>query len=262
MRNYSSPCAYLKQASLLGVKIDNLTLEELLSAMQTLISQDHKSIISYVNIHAVNIAYSIPWFKRFLNQSDLVFCDGNGVKLAAKLTGQYLHSRYTPPDFMEHICEMAVHYSWRIFFLGAKPGIAERAADRLISKFPGLQIHSHHGYFDKIRESAENQSVVKQINEFCPQILALGFGMPLQEKWIEENLGSLNIKLAFPAGALFDYLSGNLPRGPRWATDHGLEWLSRLLIEPRRLWKRYLIGNPLFFWRIFFHHFLGYPLPK
>ena len=251
-----------KQVFLLGVKVDALTLGECLAVIQTLIIQKDKTVISYVNIHAINIAYSTPWFRDFLNRSDLTFCDGIGVKLAAKLTGQQLSSRYTPPDFMEHICEMAVQFGWRIFFLGGKPGIAERAANRLANKLIGLQIQSHHGYFDKILDSKENQQVVKQINQFCPDILVLGFGMPLQEKWILENMNSLDVKMAFPAGAMFDYLSGQLPRAPRWITDNGLEWLGRLVVEPQRLWKRYLIGNPLFFWRVFIHDFLGYPLPR
>jgi N-acetylglucosaminyldiphosphoundecaprenol N-acetyl-beta-D-mannosaminyltransferase len=78
----------------------------------------------------------------------------------------------------------------------------------------------------------------------------VGFGMPAQEKWILENWNSLNVHIVFPVGAFFDYLAGDVVRAPRWMTDHGLEWLGRLLIEPRRLWKRYVIGNPLFIWRV------------
>ena len=111
-------------------------------------------------------------------------------------------------------------------------------------------------------DSLENKLIIEQINEFHPQILVLGLGMPLQEKWILENINSLDVKIAFPAGALFDYLSGELPRAPRWMTDNGLEWLGRLLVEPSRLWKRYILGNPLFFLRLFIHHFLGFPLPN
>ena len=163
---------------------------------------------------------------------------------------------------MEQLCESASRFGWRIYFLGAKPGVAHRAADRLISRYPRLQIDTHHGHFDKMADSRENRLVVDQINEFRPQILILGFGMPLQEKWILENRDKLNVNIAFSVGALFDYLSGDLPRAPRWMTDNGLEWLSRLVIEPRRLWKRYLFGNPLFFWRLFRHHHLGRALPQ
>lgn len=250
-----------EKVSVLGVKIDALSLSQLLSEIQSFILHKNGVVISYVNMHAVNIAYSLPWFRRFLNQSELTFCDGVGLKLAARLTGQHIRHRFTPPDFMEHICEGAVKFGWKMYFLGAKPGVAQRAADRLIDKFPGLQIKTQHGYFDKIADSFENRRIIEQINEFHPQILVLGLGMPLQEKWILENINSLDVKVAFPAGALFDYLSGELSRAPRWMTDNGLEWLGRLLVEPSRLWKRYVLGNPVFFWRLFIHHFLGFPLP-
>lgn len=246
---------------LLGVKIDSLSLDQLLSEIQACVLTRRHAVFSYVNLHAINLAYSLPWFREFLNRSQVTFCDGVGIKLAARITGQRVDHRFTPPDFMDCICALAARSGWRLFFLGAKPGTALRAAERMMEKYPPLQIRTYHGYFDKTYESLENKSVVGEINLFQPHMLVLGFGMPLQEKWIIENMPSLDINVALPAGALFDYLSGDLPRAPRWMTDHGLEWLGRLLIEPRRLWKRYLIGIPLFFWRVFIHHVLGYPLP-
>jgi N-acetylglucosaminyldiphosphoundecaprenol N-acetyl-beta-D-mannosaminyltransferase len=87
-------------------------------------------------------------------------------------------------------------------------------------------------------------------------------GMPIQELWLEENWDRVNANIALTGGAVFDYISGDLKRAPHWMTDHGLEWLGRLIIEPRRLWKRYMIGNPLFLWRVFRHHILRLPLPN
>jgi N-acetylglucosaminyldiphosphoundecaprenol N-acetyl-beta-D-mannosaminyltransferase len=84
--------------------------------------------------------------------------------------------------------------------------------------------------------------------------------MPMQERWIMENWNDLQVNIVMPVGALFDYLAGELPRAPRWMTEHGLEWLGRLIIEPGRLWKRYLVGNPLFLWRVFIHELLGIPI--
>ena len=250
------------RVSLLGVKIDALSLDELLTQIRSTMPSTEQVMISYVNTYAVNLSYTLPWFREFLNQSYLTFCDGFGIKLAAKLTGQQLSYRFTPQDFIDYVCEDAVRNNWRIFFLGAKPGVAQLAAKTLIDKHPGLKIETYHGYFCKAFDSVENLEVIERINVFQPHILAVGFGMPLQEQWILENLNSLNAKIAFPVGALFDYISGQVLRGPRWMTDHGLEWLSRLAMEPRRLWKRYIIGNPLFIWRVFAHHFLGFPLPE
>jgi N-acetylglucosaminyldiphosphoundecaprenol N-acetyl-beta-D-mannosaminyltransferase len=248
--------------TLLGVKIDVLSLDQLLTALESCIPNHHQTVISNVNVHAVNIAYSLPWFREFLNRSEITFCDGVGLKLAARLTGQGRLYRYTPPDFMERIFEIAARSGWKIFLLGAKLENVQHTAKLMMEKYPTLLIDVHHGYFDKSAQGMDNMRVVNQINQFKPQLLVLGFGMPMQEKWILENMSQLNVNVYMPAGALFDYLSGDLPRAPRWITDNGLEWLGRLLIEPRRLWKRYLVGNPLFFWRLFIHHFLKFPLPK
>lgn len=138
-----------------------------------------------------------------------------------------------------------------MFFLGSKPGIAEKAAQRLQERHPNLVIAgTHHGYFDKTPGSLENEAIIQQINAARPNILIVAFGMPLQEKWLMENWERIDANIALTGGAVFDYISGELARAPRWMTDNGLEWLGRLLIEPGRLWKRYVIGNPLFLWRI------------
>ena len=246
---------------LLGVRIDAISLDELLYQITSCINGGDKQIFSYANIHALNIAYSTGWFKDFLLQSRLTFCDGVGLQFSAALTGQRLHDRFTPPDFVGCICDVAVQRGWRIYFLGAKQGVARRAADKMMAMYAGLQIESHHGYFNMLTGGDQNTAVVQKINQFQPDILVVGFGMPLQERWILDNLDSLDVKVLFPAGAMFDYLSGSLPRAPRWMTDRGLEWLGRLIVEPRRLWKRYLLGNPLFFLRLIAHHFLRIPLP-
>src|SRR5687767_9463816 len=145
----SRTCTHWEKVSVLGVKIDALSLIQLLSEIQSCILNKNALVISYVNIHALNIAYSTPWFRKFLNESHLAYCDGVGLKFAAWLTGQHIRHRFTPPDFMEHICKAAVQFGWKIYFLGAEPGVAQRAADKLMDRFPGLRIRTHHGYFDR-----------------------------------------------------------------------------------------------------------------
>ena len=138
-----------------------------------------------------------------------------------------------------------------IGFLGSREGVVQRVSSILIKQSKHLNIaFTHHGYFNKTLDHPENEAVISAINAAKPDILLVGFGMPIQEKWIMENFDRLDVKVFLPVGAAFDYISGNVPRAPRWMTDHGLEWLGRLIIEPRRLWKRYLIGIPLFFWRV------------
>jgi len=136
-----------------------------------------------------------------------------------------------------------------MLFLGAKPGIARLAANNLIKSHPGLIIHNHHGFFDHFGK--ENEKIIDKINGANSDVILVGMGMPLQEKWIKENYDRINSPAVFlPVGALFDYVSETVQRGPQWLTNNGFEWLSRLIIEPKRLWRRYLIGNPKFFFRL------------
>jgi N-acetylglucosaminyldiphosphoundecaprenol N-acetyl-beta-D-mannosaminyltransferase len=251
-----------EQTSILGLRIDVVCLEDLISYTLTTIREGEKAIISNVNVRAVNLAYKNKPFRSFINTSQVVFCDGFGVKWTVRLLrGKNLH-RYTPPDWFGHLAGECAECGISMYFLGTRQEVVEKAAAVIKEKFPDLKILGvHHGFFDKTLTGPENQELVKEINRLQPDILIVGFGMPAQEKWIAENIAELNVHVVFPVGAYFDYIAGEIVRAPRWMTDHGFEWLGRLMIEPKRLWKRYLIGNPLFVWRVFVHHILGFPLP-
>lgn len=236
---------------LLGVRIHTVSLDELMTVIELVIARGGRSIISNVNVYAMNLAYEQPWFRRFLNESTLVFCDGFGVKWAVRLLGGRIPDRITYADWMWDLAEFAQQHDFSLFFVGSAPGVANKAAIRLRERFPHLQIvGTCHGFFDKTPGSVGNEAVLRAISAVRPHILVVGFGMPLQEHWLMENWELLDVNIALPGGAVFDYVSNTVRRGPRWMTDHGLEWLSRLVIEPRRLWRRYLIGNPLFVWRV------------
>lgn len=143
------------------------------------------------------------------------------------------------------------YHDLTFYFLGGRPGVAQKASQRLKEHSPDLRIVGiHHGFFDKTPGSSENDKVVHMINRVKPNILIIGFGMPMQERWLMENWDQIEANVVITAGAILDYVSGTLRRGPKWMTDHGFEWLARMIIEPRRLWKRYIIGNPLFVWRV------------
>jgi N-acetylglucosaminyldiphosphoundecaprenol N-acetyl-beta-D-mannosaminyltransferase len=241
--------ASTQNASIFSVKINNIHVDEVLSFIQSTIDNNAQAVIAYVNIHALNLCYEIKWFRDFFNTCQLVFCDGVGVQLGAALLGQKIDHRFTPPDWIDRLCQFAAENNWPIYFLGAKPGVAELAAEKLVKSNPGLIITCHHGYFN--HAGSENEAVIKKINDSGAKIVLVGMGMPRQERWIIENFHhTLSANVILPVGAMFDYVAGVVPRGPRWMTDHGFEWLSRLIIEPKRLWKRYLIGNPRFLWRV------------
>ncbi len=237
---------------LLDVQIHPLSADEVIHSIATTIFVEQKAIIANVNIYCMNLAYEQPWLRNFLNSAEVNFCDGTGVMLGARILGHHISERITYADWTWQLAEFAESHGFTFFFLGAKPGVAEKAAARLKERYPDLQIVGvHHGYFDKIPGSPENEVVVTQINAVKPNILLVGFGMPLQEKWLMENWDKIDANIALTGGAVFDYISGELRRGPKWMTDHGFEWLARLLIEPRRLWQRYVVGNPLFLYRVF-----------
>lgn len=235
---------------LLKVRFHKLTRPQLLEAIGRAAQAEHKSVIAHVNVHALNLAYEQPWYRDFLNRADLVFCDGFGVALAARLTGQAIKAEYrtTCPDWIESLGQLCQQHNLSLFLLAGQPGVAEAAAAKLQQAAPGLRVACHHGYFHK--SGPENEQVIAQINAFRPHILYVGFGMPLQEEWIQRHMDQIEARVFLPLGACLDFYSGRVYRGPRWLTDYGLEWLARLVTEPKRLGRRYLIGNPLFFYRV------------
>jgi N-acetylglucosaminyldiphosphoundecaprenol N-acetyl-beta-D-mannosaminyltransferase len=241
---------------ILGVHVDSVSQQDLHAEIKRLIDSGQKKLILNVNVHCLNLAFENRWLRKFLNSAHLVFCDGYGVVLAAAILGHRAVERITFADWMQPLSAFAGQNGYSFFFLGAKPGIAERAAARLLENFPSLRIvGTHHGYFDKNPASPENRSVLEQINAARPNILLVCFGMPLQERWLMENWGSLDANIALTGGAVLDYTAGTLKRSPRWMTAHALEWLGRVFIEPGRLWKRYLFGIPVFLWRVFLGRF-------
>lgn len=245
-----------EEVVLLRTKFHKLQVRELLNYIVKSGKSNTKIVIANVNVRAMNFAYELPWFRNFLNKSELVFCDGFGVLLGAKLLGYSVDSthRMTAPDYIEDLAIACERENISLFLLAGKPGTVDKAIAKLSAVAPKLKINGYHGYFQK--SGVENEQVIAEINKFQPDILYVGFGMPLQEQWISENFDQIDTKVFLPLGACLDFYTGDVYRGPKWMTDRGLEWLSRLFTEPTRLWERYVIGNPLFFYRVFREKFL------
>jgi N-acetylglucosaminyldiphosphoundecaprenol N-acetyl-beta-D-mannosaminyltransferase len=233
------------------VGVDPLTVDELHAEIENIVRGGERGIVLNVNAHCLNLCYEDPKLRTFLNGAEVVFCDGAGVMLAARMLGRRIPERITYADWIWQLADFAADRGFSLYFLGARPGVAREAARRLKERYPGLKIvGARHGYFDHSSGSAENEVVVEEINAAAPDILLVGLGMPLQDRWMMENWQRLEVRVALTGGGVFDYVSGRLRRGPRLLTDNGFEWLARLLLEPRRLWRRYLIGNPLFLLRV------------
>jgi len=234
----------------LGVSIDRLTAKELIAYVVDEAAAGHRRLVANVNVKAMNLAHELPWFREFLGSADRVFCDGFGVLLAARLLGQHVRPdhRMTCPDLLRDLALRCARRGVRMYLLAGRPGVAQQTVERLEALSPLLQAKSHHGYFD--RHGPDNDRVLDEICAFAPGVLFVGFGMPLQERWIRHNAHRLPACVILPIGACFDFYAGVTPRAPRWITNMGLEWAARLLTDPRRLWRRYLLGNPQFLARV------------
>lgn len=241
----------IDRVNVLGVGVDPLTVDELHAEISYLIREGRHALVLPVNVHYLNLAYTDPSIKDFLNGAEVVFCDGAGVMLAARILGRSIPERITYADWTWQLAEFAASEGFSLYFLGGRPGEAEKAAKRLRQRHPGLKMAgARHGYFDHTFGSEENEAVIERVNAARPDILLVGFGSPLQERWLMENRDRIDARVALTGGAVFSYVSGGLQRGPRLLTDNGFEWLARLLVEPRRLWRRYLVGNPVFLLRV------------
>ena len=245
----------MDKVDILGVKIDTLHQDELIAEICRDALDDVQSMIAHVNIRALNMSYEHAWLRRFFNNCDRVYCDGMGISLAARLLGQSIPNRYTLADWIWPLVEMGFDHGLKFFLLGNPPGVAQRAARNLRERFPDLNIEAQHGYFNKISGAIENEVILKHINNSHANILLVGFGMPTQEQWLNENRSRLNVNVVITCGALFEYISEDLKRGPKWMTDHYLEWLSRIYISPRRYAIRYLRDIPLFSYRVLTQRF-------
>jgi len=237
---------------MLGVRIHRLNAPSLVAAAANAAIARDRAIIAYVNAHGLNLAYEQPRLRHFFNQrARWVFCDGFGVRWAARLSGLPTPERLTPPDWIDLLAQACVSNQLSLYLLGGAAAVAEGAAKTLVDRHPTLRIAGvQHGYFDKTASGGDNARVVDCINQAAPDVLLVGFGMPVQEYWLDDNWSGLNASIALTVGALFNVLAGTVRRAPKWMTDHGLEWAGRLLIEPSRLWRRYLVGNPLFLARV------------
>ncbi len=234
------------KSRLLNIDIDLFDDEEEVLALLSKDIDSGRSIeLFFLNAHCFNLAQKDREYFDILNSCDYLLNDGIGIKIASKIEKLVLKKNLNGTDFIPEIAEMASKKGYKIFLLGAKDGIAEEAAVKLKEKFEGIQIvgvHSGYGLDD---------GVLEKINNSNPDILIAGMGVPMQEKWIRENKRKLAcVKLFVGGGAILDFLSQKIRRAPLFMRKFGLEWVFRLCLEPGRLWRRYLVGNFLFFYYI------------
>ncbi|WP_316015088.1 WecB/TagA/CpsF family glycosyltransferase [Roseobacter sp. HKCCA0434] len=233
----------VKTLSLFGLRIADA---DRITAIAALLDRPGRTTAAFVNAHCVNVAARDTAYKRALRAADFLLPDGSGMALAARMAGRRLDHNLNGTDLSHPLCREAARRGLSIYLLGARPGIAREAARKLTLAVPGLRIAgTRDGFFDE----ADSDAVIARINESGADIVLVAMGVPMQESWLYRHRRQLDARLAMGVGALFDFEAGVVPRAPGSLRRAGLEWTWRLAVEPRRMFRRYVLGNPAFVWR-------------
>ena len=233
--------------SLFGIRIDAVTPAEAVDAFRQMIAARRPHVVFNVNVDICMQIVRDEELRRIYHAADLVLVDGTPMMWASRLLGAPLPARVSGSDFVPMVCAAAAKSRARIFLLGGRPGVAERAQAVLVARFPGLQIVGTDappfGFEHDRRESAR---VTDRIRAAAPDVLFVALGAPKEQRWLGRVKTELGVPVSMGIGSSLDYLAGRLRRAPYWMQRWGLEWTYRLVQEPDRLWRRYLLNDPPF----------------
>ena len=243
MIDNKSPIFNLRSSTILNTPVHAVTMADTLTLVRRFMVEPRLHQICTTNPEFVMAAQTDVDFRRVLHEADLCIPDGIGLVLASRWLAQRqvgerpLPERIPGSELVYHLAELAAQEGWRLFLLGAAPGVAERAAAIFQTKYPDLVIA---GTYAGSPDLAENEAIVRRINDSHAEVLFVAYGAPRQDKWIAHNRGALpTVRLAIGVGGSLDFVTGKAARAPRWVQNLGLEWLHRLVKEPWR-WRRML----------------------
>lgn len=231
-----------------GVNFTKTDRTSVLSFLKGILSIGEKTnvFVTHINAHGLYIALHNENYRSILNSSDLIFCDGFGPIFFASILGKSIGSRMATVDWTSDLLNICRDNGQSVFFLGDEDYVLDNMAGYVKDKHSGLHISGrHNGFFDKT--GAGNDAVISLINDSNTDLLFVGMGMPIQEEWIFKNKERLKVKVIISVGAMYRWYSGIDKRAPKWITDNGFEWLHRLIIQPRLVWRRYLLELPALF---------------
>ena len=240
----------IPRANVLGVGVSAINMQDAVKLSDSLISQNGRGYVCVTGVHGVTEAQSDPKFRSILNSSFLTTPDGMPMVWVGRWQGFNGMGRVYGPDYMLELCKISVAKGYKHFLYGGKPGVAEDLAAALMLRFPGLEIV---GTFTppfrplNLLEESEFQALLA---EKKPDVLWVGLSTPKQERFMFQYQNTFDVKLMAGVGAAFDIHTGRIKDAPGWMKKAGLQWLHRLVQDPRRLWRRYCINNPKFVWNI------------
>ncbi len=231
----------------MNTEIDNITMDEALDRIEILISQNNSSFVVTPNVdHIIKLETGTELRKIYKN-ADLILCDGKPLIWISKWYGTPIKEKISGSDLFPRLCERAAKNGYKMFFLGAAEGVADKAAERLKKRYEGLQIVGTYSPPKGFENNPDEMSRIKTIiKSTSPHILIVALGCPKQENFIYTNRIELGVPISLGLGASLDFEAGVLKRAPKWMANHGLEWIYRIIQEPGRMTKRYLVDD----WKI------------
>jgi len=235
-----------RRVDVLGVHVSAITLGTALSRISEWIDRDAQHYVSITGVHGVMESQDDEELRQIHNAAGMVTPDGMPMVWSAHRAGAPDVERVYGPDLMLATSRVAATKGWRFFLYGGKEGVAEQLAANLETWYPGLQVVGWHSPPFRPLSHDEDAELVASINALDPQVIWVGLSTPKQERWMASHVGRVRATVMVGVGAAFDMHTGQVRQAPRWMQRTGLEWLFRLLQEPRRLWRRYLRNNPRF----------------
>jgi N-acetylglucosaminyldiphosphoundecaprenol N-acetyl-beta-D-mannosaminyltransferase len=246
-----SDTAFVQEyADVLGVKVSAIDLSGAVDMADQWIEAENRGYVCVTGVHGVMEAQADPEFRRILNHAAINTPDGMPMSWVGRLQGFTQMDRVYGPDFMTAMCELSERRGYRHFLYGGQPGIAELLKESLQSKHPGLQVVGTYTPPFRDLTAEEEEEVFAQVRAAKPHILWVGMSTPKQERFMAQYIDRLQVPLLVGVGAAFDYHTGRIRDCSPWIKRAGLQWLHRLLQDPKRLWKRYLRNNPAFAWNV------------
>lgn len=236
------------RVNILGVGISAIDMDMALHTIDDWLTRRAPHYVCVTGVHGVMESQCDAELRRIHNAAGLVTPDGMPLVWLSHRRGFRHVRRVYGPDLMRAVCERSVPQGYRHFLYGGAPGIADKLASCLQERFPGIRIAGTYCPPFRPLTPAEDLAVIEQINLAQADIVWVGLSTPKQERWMAAHVRRVHAPVLIGVGAAFDFLAGVKRQAPRWVQRSGLEWLFRLLLEPRRLWRRYLINNPYFLW--------------
>ena len=234
----------MQKQPLLNTYVNNVDMNEALSAIDEMIASGKKSYVVAINVDVVMKIEDDQYLKRVVDEADMVLVDGKPLVWISKWHEKPVKAKISGSDLVPLLCEKARDKGYSIFIIGGGNGVAEKAKENLERNLHGMNIVGTYAPpFGFEKDEIELDKINKMISDVKPDLLIACFGCPKQEKWIYENYQKYNAKVSVCAGATVDFLAGNVKRAPRWMSEHGLEWFYRFLQEPKRMFKRYFVDD-------------------